>query len=66
MKLNISAVLLLGVVLVVMIRAKSLKAGPAVAAVLFGFLLADTDAALEINHFMTSVADMIDGVGPSA
>lgn len=62
MELNISAVLLLGVVLVVMIRGKSLKAGPAVVAVLFGFFLADTDAAPEINHFVTGVADMISGI----
>ncbi|NLU75517.1 hypothetical protein HCC61_23100 [Streptomyces sp. HNM0575] len=62
MELNISAVLLLGVVLVVMIRGKSLKPGPAVVAVLFGFFLADTDTAPSINQFMTSVADMISGI----
>ncbi|AKA05128.1 membrane protein [Streptomyces noursei ZPM] len=62
MELNISAVPLLGVVLVVMIRGKSLKAGPAVVAVLFGFFLADTGAAPDIHQFMASVAGLIDGV----
>ncbi|MDI3417292.1 hypothetical protein [Streptomyces luteolus] len=62
MELNISAVLLLGVVLVVMIRGKSLKAGPAVVAVLFGFFLADTGAAPDINRLVGSVAEMVGGV----
>ncbi|MHC0429509.1 hypothetical protein ACX6XY_04860 [Streptomyces sp. O3] len=62
MELSISATLLLGVVLVVLIRGKSLKAGPAVVAVLFGFFLASTGAADDINKLMTSVAGMIAGL----
>ncbi|MFF9567652.1 hypothetical protein [Streptomyces sp. NPDC014685] len=59
MSLNISLVLLLGIVLVVLIRGGSLKAGPVVVSVLFGFFLAGTSMAPEINRLVSSVADMI-------
>ncbi|MEW2400001.1 hypothetical protein [Streptomyces sp. NPDC046862] len=59
MALSISFVLLLGIVVVVLIRGKSLKPGPAIVCVLFGFFLASTSMAPSINRFMTSIADMI-------
>lgn len=59
MSLNISIVLLLGIVLVVLIRGGSLKAGPAVVSVLFGFFLASTSMAPEINRLVSSVVTMI-------
>ncbi|MFD5469617.1 hypothetical protein [Streptomyces sp. NPDC127105] len=59
MALSISFVLLLGIVVVVLIRGKSVKPGPAIACVLFGFSLASTSMAPSINRFMTSMADMI-------
>lgn len=42
MTLSISFVLLLGIVLVVLIRSKSVKPGPAIVCVLFGFFLVST------------------------
>lgn len=59
MALSISFVVLLGVVVVVLIRGKSVKSGPAIVCVLFGFFLASTSLAPSINRFMTGVADMI-------
>jgi hypothetical protein len=60
--ISLSVVLLLAVILVVMIRGGSMKAGPAVVAVLFGFFLASTGIAPSINRFMNSVADMINQI----
>lgn len=59
MSLNISLVLLLGIVLVVLIRGGSLKTGPAVVSVLFGFVLASTSMAPDINMFVSSVTNMV-------
>ncbi len=55
-------VLLFAVILVVMIRGGSIKAGPAVVAVLFGFFLASTGMAPSINRFMNSIADTINQI----
>ncbi|ALO96754.1 membrane protein [Streptomyces hygroscopicus subsp. limoneus] len=59
MSLSISLVLLLGIVLVVLIRGGSLKAWPAVVSTLFGFFLASTSMAPEINRLVSSVVTMI-------
>ncbi|MFE6592547.1 hypothetical protein [Streptomyces sp. NPDC057781] len=59
MSLSISFVLLLGIVLVVLLRGGSLKAGPAIVSVLFGFFLASTSMAPDINRLVSGVADMI-------
>ncbi|WP_432149184.1 hypothetical protein [Streptomyces sp. bgisy029] len=55
-------VLLFAVVLVVMIRGGSIKPGPALVAVLFGFFLASTGMAPSINRFMNSIADTINQI----
>jgi hypothetical protein len=60
--ISLSVVLLLAVILVVMIRGGSIKAGPAIVAVLFGFFLASTDIAPSVNRFMNSLADMINQI----
>ncbi|WP_329037267.1 hypothetical protein OHT61_10835 [Streptomyces sp. NBC_00178] len=62
MAISLSVVLLLGIVLVVLIRGGSLKGGPAVVAVLFGFFLASTGMAPSINRFMNSIADTINQI----
>ncbi|MBO8191686.1 hypothetical protein ACQEU8_30105 [Streptomyces sp. CA-250714] len=62
MAISLSVVLLLAVILVVMIRSKSIKPGPAVVAVLFGFFLASTGMAPSINRFLNSVADTINQI----
>ncbi|MEU0303751.1 hypothetical protein ABZ252_30555 [Streptomyces sp. NPDC006175] len=62
MAISLSVVLLLGIVLVVLIRGGSIKGGPAVVAVLFGFFLASTGIAPSINRFMNSIADTINQI----
>lgn len=62
MAISLSVVLLLAVILVVMIRGGSIKAGPAIVAALFGFFLASTDIAPSVNRFMNSLADMINQI----
>ncbi|MET8976156.1 hypothetical protein ABZX85_11115 [Streptomyces sp. NPDC004539] len=59
MAISLSVVLLLAIVLVVMVRGGSIKAGPAIVAVLFGFFLASTGMAPSINRFMNSLAETI-------
>jgi hypothetical protein len=60
--ISLSVVLLLGIVLVVLIRGGSIKGGPAIVAVLFGFFLASTGMAPSINRFMNSIADTINQI----
>ncbi|MET9292640.1 hypothetical protein [Streptomyces sp. NPDC003077] len=62
MALSLSVVLLLGIIMIVLIRGKSLKAGPAFVAVLFGFFLASTGIAPSINRFFNSVAETINNI----
>ncbi|MER5735163.1 MULTISPECIES: hypothetical protein [Streptomyces] len=62
MAISFSAVLLLGIVLVVLIRGGSLKAGPAVVAVLFGFFLAFTGMADDIQRFLNSISQTISAI----
>ena len=62
MAISLSVVLLLAIVLVVLIRGGSIKAGPALVAVLFGFFLASTGMAPSINRFMNSIAETINQI----
>jgi hypothetical protein len=62
MAISLSVVLLLGIVLVVLMRGGSLKAGPAVVAMLFGFFLASTGMADDIQRFLDSLASMINSI----
>lgn len=62
MAISLSVVVLLAVIMVVLIRGKSLKAGPAVVAVLFGFFLASSGMAPSINRFLNSIADTINQI----
>lgn len=62
MAISLSVVLLLAIILVVMIRGGSIKAGPAIVAVLFGFFLASTGMAPSIERFMDSLADTINQI----
>ncbi|MEU9758770.1 hypothetical protein [Streptomyces sp. NPDC047985] len=59
MAISLSVVLMLAIILVVMIRGGSIKAGPAVVAALFGFFLASTGIAPTIQRFMDSIAHTI-------
>nr|EIF89719.1 hypothetical protein [Streptomyces tsukubensis NRRL18488] len=60
--ISLSVVLLMGIVLVLLMRSGALKAGPALAAVLFGFFLASTGMAPDIREFLDSLADSISGI----
>ncbi|MFD6533250.1 hypothetical protein OG599_11170 [Streptomyces sp. NBC_01335] len=62
MAISLSVVLMLAIILVVLIRGGSIKAGPAIVAILFGFFLASTGMAPAINRFMNSIADTINQI----
>ncbi|MEV0171847.1 hypothetical protein AB0I00_12120 [Streptomyces sp. NPDC050803] len=62
MAISLSVVLLLAIIMVVLIRGGSLKAGPAVVAVLFGFFLASTGMADDIQRFLDSLAETINQI----
>lgn len=62
MAISLSVVLLLAIIMIVLIRGGSLKAGPAFVAVLFGFFLASTGMAPSINRFLNSLAESINQI----
>ncbi|MBW1601101.1 hypothetical protein JJV70_03075 [Streptomyces sp. JJ66] len=62
MAISLSVVLLLAIVLVVMIRGGSLKAGPALVAALFGFFLASSGMAPTIQNFLDSIAASLNSI----
>jgi hypothetical protein len=57
--ISLSVVLLLAIILVVLIRGGSIKAGPAIVAVLLGFFLASTGMAPSINRLLDSIAESV-------
>jgi hypothetical protein len=59
---SISAVLLLGIILIIVIRNKSIKLGWALLAALFGFFLARTSAAPPIQSFLNQIASTLNGL----
>ncbi|MBH5334842.1 hypothetical protein IHE55_08560 [Streptomyces pactum] len=59
MVISVSLVLLVGIVMFLMIRSGKLKGGPALVAILFGFLLASTDMAPDIQEFLNSLSRTI-------
>lgn len=59
MALSISAVVLLAIIVVILVRKSGLKVGHAVVCVLFGFYLASSTMAPTISDLTTNVADMI-------
>ncbi|WP_431963852.1 hypothetical protein [Actinacidiphila sp. bgisy160] len=62
MAISLSVVLLLAIIMIVLIRGKSLKVGPAIVAALFGFFLASTGMAPSISKFLDSLADTINQI----
>ncbi|MFI5566581.1 hypothetical protein ACIA6T_04225 [Streptomyces sp. NPDC051740] len=62
MAISLSVVLLLAIILVVLMRGGSIKAGPAIVAILFGFFLASTGMADDIQRFLDSIAEMINSI----
>ncbi|MFD7918246.1 hypothetical protein ACFV3R_03330 [Streptomyces sp. NPDC059740] len=62
MALSLSVVVLLAVILVVLVRGKSIKPGPMIVAILFGFFLASSGMAPTINRFLNSLANTINHI----
>ncbi|MFE7976787.1 hypothetical protein [Streptomyces shenzhenensis] len=62
MAISLSVVLMLAIVLVVLIRGGSIKPGPAIVAILFGFFLASTGMAPSIQRFLDSIAETINSI----
>ncbi|MPY63454.1 hypothetical protein [Streptomyces spongiae] len=62
MAISLSVVLLLAIILVVLLRGGNIKAGPAVVAVLFGFFLASTGMADDIQRFLNSIAETLNSI----
>ncbi|MGA6156828.1 hypothetical protein ACPEIC_26130 [Stenotrophomonas sp. NPDC087984] len=63
MIISLSTVLILGALLALMLRNRSLGAGGATVATLFGFCLASTGAAPTINDALQSLADSLGRIG---
>ncbi|MCX4408009.1 hypothetical protein ACFV2U_31030 [Streptomyces sp. NPDC059697] len=59
MAVTISLALLFGLLLIVLIRSGSLKAGGAFVAVMFGFYLASTGASHTVNALMSAVINAL-------
>ncbi|MFD8596126.1 hypothetical protein ACFV1L_14085 [Kitasatospora sp. NPDC059646] len=59
MLLTVSLVVLFGIALAFLLKAKSLGYGSALVAVLFGFLLASTGAAGPVNNLIHALVDAI-------
>lgn len=57
--ISISAVVLLGILVFILVKKSGLNAAHAIVCILFGFFLASTSMAPSINRFVTGIADMI-------
>ncbi|MFC5909497.1 hypothetical protein [Streptacidiphilus monticola] len=62
MLFTISAALLFGVILAIMLRFRAVTAGGATVAALFGFYLASTGLAPAVNHTVVSIFHALAGV----
>ncbi|MEU0061651.1 hypothetical protein [Streptomyces sp. NPDC006334] len=59
MIVSVSAVLLLALVVAVLLRQRTVGAGPALACATFGFCLASTGIAPAITEFLAAVAGLV-------
>ena len=62
MALSISAVVLLAIIVVLLVRKSGLKAGHALVCVLLGFYLASSSVGPTINDLTSNVAGMIGSI----
>ncbi|MFI0219084.1 hypothetical protein [Streptomyces lydicus] len=62
MDVRISVILVLGIVVIALIRGGSLKAGPAIVSILFGFFLASTTLAPTITKFVATIAKTVSSI----
>ncbi|WP_049581039.1 hypothetical protein [Streptomyces sp. SBT349] len=63
MTVTVSLVLVFSLLVLALLRFKAVGVGAAIACALFGFYLADTDAADSINETVTALTDAISGIG---
>ncbi len=63
MLLSVSAVVLFGFFVVLLLKTKSLSLGSCFVAAMFGFFLASTGAAAPINEFTVDMAAVVAGIG---
>ncbi|EGX55491.1 hypothetical protein SZN_32631 [Streptomyces zinciresistens K42] len=63
MAITIPLVLLLAVVVGLLLRFRAVGAGAVVVVALFGFYLANTDAADTVNQLVTAVTGALPGIG---
>lgn len=63
MVLSISALLLFGLLVALLVRFRAVGAGPALVTLLFGFYLARSGAAEPIDQVMTALADAVRSIG---
>ncbi|MBH1937770.1 hypothetical protein I5Q34_26445 [Streptomyces sp. AV19] len=61
MDISISAAMLLGIVVIVLVKGGYIRLGSAVACALFGFTLASTGMAPTINSGLASFAKVVSG-----
>ena len=59
MVFSVSALVLFAVVLIILMRNKSMKPGHAILGALFGFFLAKSSAAAPIQDFLSQLAKML-------
>ena len=59
---SVSAVVLFAIVLIILIRNKTMKLGHAILAALFGFFVAQSSAATPIGNFLTQIAKTLNGL----
>jgi hypothetical protein len=59
---SVSAVVLLGIILVIVIRNGSIKLGWALVAALFGFFLAKTSAATPLDTFLNQIGSTLNSL----
>ncbi|OII67465.1 hypothetical protein [Streptomyces sp. CC77] len=63
MSFSISALLLFGLLLAMLIRSKAVGAGSALVALLFGYYLSRTPAAPAIDQVMAAIGNALPNVG---
>ncbi|WP_329133962.1 hypothetical protein OG552_17480 [Streptomyces sp. NBC_01476] len=61
MAFTLSALVLFGVLLALLMRYRAVSAGAAIVALLFGFYLARSGAAPSVDHIMTALRDAVPG-----
>ena len=64
MVLSVSGVLLLGIIVFILFRKDGLKVSHLIVCMMFGFYLASTTLATQINSLDSTIANLIDSVHP--